>query len=51
MQINLYKGTLEIGDNKGICTITAYDKNQAREIAEDFWNGYRDSSGEITLNK
>lgn len=51
MQINLYKGTLEIGDNKGICTITAYDKNQAREIAEDFWNGYRDSSGEITIDQ
>ena len=51
MQINLYKGSLEIGDNKGICTITAYDKNQAREIAEEYWNGYKDASGEIEIEQ
>ena len=36
MQINLYKGILEVGDNKGICTITAYEKSQAKEIAEEY---------------
>ena len=51
MQINLYKGSLEIGDNKGICIITAYDKNQAKEIAEEYWNGYKDASGEIEVEQ
>lgn len=51
MQINLYKGILEVGDNKGICTITAYDKNQAKEIAEKFWNGYKDMSGELEIEQ
>ena len=51
MQINLYKGILEVSDNKGICTITAYDKKQAKEIADEFWNGYKEISGEITIEQ
>ena len=51
MQINLYQGTLEIGNNKGICVITAYDKNQAIEIAENYWNGYLTAGGEITIEQ
>lgn len=51
MQINLYKGILEIGGNKGICIITAYDENQAREVAEEYWDGYRDASGEIEIEQ
>lgn len=51
MQINLYIATLKVGDCKGISTITAYDSNQAMEIADDFWNGYKDYNGEISVNQ
>lgn len=51
MKINLYKGILELDKNQGICTITAYDSKQAKEIAEDFWNGYKEMSGEITIEQ
>lgn len=51
MQINLYKGTLDIRGKVGICTITAYDKKQAEEIAEEFWNGYKELSGELDVEQ
>lgn len=51
MQINLYQGVLEIGGNKGICVITAYDKSQAKEIVLDFWKGYKGVNGEIDIEQ
>ena len=51
MKINLYKGTLKVGDNQGVCVITAYDKKQAKEVAEEFWNEYKNVGGEITIEQ
>ena len=51
MQINLYKGILDIRGKVGICVITAYDKKQAEEIVENFWNGYKELSGELEIEQ
>lgn len=51
MNINLYTGILEIRGCKGICTITAYDEKQAKELAINFWEGYKDYNGKINISQ
>lgn len=51
MQSNLYQSTLKVGDNKGICVITAYNESQAMEITEDYWSGYQEVDGEIEIKQ
>lgn len=51
MTINLYLGTLQVENGKGICTITAYNKEQAKEIAEEYWQGFKNVKGEIKIQQ
>lgn len=50
MTISLYLATLKIGECKGVATITAYDGKQAKEVAENFWEGYKEYAGNIEVS-
>lgn len=51
MQSNLYIATLIVDKNKGIATISAYSEDQAKELANEYWQGVEEYNGEITISQ
>lgn len=51
MQSNLFIATLTILEQKGFATITAYDKQQAEELAQYYWEGFKEKKGKIEVTQ
>lgn len=51
MESNLYFANLQVNDCKGISIITAYYEIQAKEIADEYWQGYKEYNGNIEITQ